>query len=160
MKENLTELVFILDRSGSMSGLEADVVGGYNALLAQNREAAGEAVVSTVLFDSETKVVHDRVPIAEVRSLGTKDYVPGGCTAPLDAVGGAIRYHERVQRILPEEYRPAHTLFCITTDGMENSSCRYTYRQVKSMIAAAMEELRCASAAVRDDRKLSARHVG
>lgn len=203
MKENLTELVFILDKSGSMSGLEADVVGGYNALLAQNRVAEGEAVVSTVLFDGGVRVVHDRVPIAEVHPLSLKDYVPGGCTALLDAVGGAVRYHERVQKILPDEYRPAHTLFCITTDGMENSSSRYTYRQVRTMIAAAkkrgweflflaanidvaaeadrlgidrdcavsyeatsegcataMEELRCASAAVRGGRRVSERHTG
>ena len=202
MKENLTELVFILDKSGSMSGLEADTIGGYNALLAQNREAEGDAVVSTVMFDSSVRVVHDRVPIAEVQPLGPKDYVPGGCTALLDAVGGAIRYHERVQKILPEEYRPARTLFCITTDGMENSSCRYTYHRVKSMIGAAkkrgweflflaanidveaeadrlgidrdcavaydatpdgcamaMEEIRCASAAVRGGCRVSERHA-
>lgn len=102
MKEDLTELVFILDKSGSMSGLEVDVIGGFNALLAENRKAAGEAVVSTVMFDSAVRVVHDRVPIAGVRPLKKRAYVPSGCTALLDAVGGAVHYHERVQAILPD----------------------------------------------------------
>ncbi len=139
MKKNLTELVFILDKSGSMVDLAADTIGGFNSLLKQNREAPGEALVSTVLFDQRVKVLHDRVPINEVRPLTEKDYVPGGCTALLDAVGGAIRYHENVQKILPEEYRPEHTLFCITTDGLENASKRYGYTQVKHMIEAGRE---------------------
>ncbi len=139
MKKDLTELVFILDKSGSMSDLVKDTVGGYNSLLKQNREAPGEALVSTVLFDHRVEVLHDRVPIDQVKPLTEKDYVPSGCTALLDAVGGAIRYHERVQKILPEEYRPAHTLFCITTDGLENASKRYGYAQVKRMIEAGRE---------------------
>ncbi len=139
MKKNLTELVFILDKSGSMADLAADTIGGFNSLLRQNREAPDEALVSTVLFDQRVKVLHDRVPINEVRPLTEKDYVPGGCTALLDAVGGAIRYHENVQKILPEEYRPEHTLFCITTDGLENASKRYGYTQVKHMIEAGRE---------------------
>ena len=139
MKNDLTELVFILDKSGSMADLASDTIGGYNSLLKQNRHAPGEALVSTVLFDHRVEILHDRVPIDQVKPLGEKDYVPSGCTALLDAVGGAIRYHERVQRILPEEYRPAHTLFCITTDGLENASKRYTYPQVKHMIEAARE---------------------
>ena len=134
MKKDLTELVFVLDKSGSMSGLESDTIGGYNALLRQNREAPGEALVSTVLFDNEARVLHDRVPIERVRPLVARDYVPGGCTALLDAVGGAIRYHKRIQKILPKECRPEHTLFCITTDGLENASRKYTYPQVKDMI--------------------------
>lgn len=139
MKKDLTELVFILDKSGSMADLAADTVGGYNSLLEQNKEASGEALVSTVLFDSQVKVVHDRVPIARIAPLTRKDYVPSGCTALLDAVGGAIHYHKQVQKILPEEHRPEHTLFCITTDGLENASKRYTYPQVKHMIEAAHE---------------------
>ncbi len=139
MKKDLTELVFILDKSGSMADLVKDTVGGYNSLLKQNREAPGEALVSTVLFDHRVEVLHDRVPIDQVKPLTEKDYVPGGCTALLDAVGGAIRYHERVQKILPEEYRPEHTLFCITTDGLENASKRYGYAQVKRMIEAGRE---------------------
>ncbi len=139
MKKDLTELVFILDKSGSMADLVKDTVGGYNSLLKQNREAPGEALVSTVLFDHRVEVLHDRVPIDQVKPLTEKDYVPGGCTALLDAVGGAIRYHERVQKILPEEYRPEHTLFCITTDGLENASKHYGYAQVKRMIEAGRE---------------------
>ncbi len=139
MKKDLTELVFILDKSGSMADLVKDTVGGYNSLLKQNREAPGEALVSTVLFDHRVEVLHDRVPIDQVKPLTEKDYVPSGCTALLDAVGGAIRYHERVQKILPEDYRPEHTLFCITTDGLENASKRYGYAQVKRMIEAGRE---------------------
>lgn len=139
MKKDLTELVFILDKSGSMESLVKDTVGGYNSLLRQNLEKPGEALVSTVLFDNGCRVLHDRVPIGQVKPLTEKDYVPSGCTALLDAVGGAIRYHERVQKILPEEYRPAHTLFCITTDGLENASRHYGYTQVKHLIEAARE---------------------
>lgn len=138
-KKDLTELVFVIDKSGSMSGLESDTVDGYNALLKSNREGKGEAVVSTVLFDNDVRVLHDRVPIERVRPLSERDYVPGGCTALLDAVGGAIRYHERVQKILPESLRPEHTLICIATDGYENASSKYTYPQVKHMIDAARE---------------------
>ena len=138
-KKDLTELVFVIDKSGSMSGLESDTVGGYNALLKSNREGKGEAVVSTVLFDNDVRVLHDRVPIERVRPLSERDYVPGGCTALLDAVGGAIRYHERVQKILPESLRPEHTLFCITTDGLQNASKEYGYARVKHMISAAQE---------------------
>ncbi len=139
MKKDLTELVFILDKSGSMTDLASDTIGGYNSLLKQNKEAPGEALVSTVLFDHRVEVLHDRVPIDQVKPLTAKDYVPAGCTALLDAVGGAIRYHEQVQKILPAEYRPQHTLFCITTDGLENASKRYTYPQVKRMIEAGRE---------------------
>lgn len=139
MKKDLTELVFILDKSGSMESLAKDTVGGYNSLLRKNLEEPGEALVSTVLFDNGRRVLHDRVPIGQVKPLTEKDYVPSGCTALLDAVGGAIRYHERVQKILPEEHRPAHTLFCITTDGLENASRHYGYAQVKHMIEAARE---------------------
>lgn len=100
-KKDLTELVFVIDKSGSMTGLESDTVGGYNSLLKSNREGEGEALVSTALFDNDARILHDRVPIEQVRPLFERDYVPGGCTALLDAVGGAIRYHERVQKFCP-----------------------------------------------------------
>ena len=138
-KKSLAELVFVVDKSGSMAGLESDTVGGYNSLLKSNREGEGEALVSTVLFDNDTRVLHDRVPIEQVRPLSERDYVPGGCTALLDAVGGAIRYHERVQKILPESLRPGRTLVCVATDGYENASKKYTYPQVRRMIDAARE---------------------
>lgn len=139
MKKNLTELVFILDKSGSMYGLVDDTIGGYNALLKQNKMMEGEALVSTVLFNHKSQVLHDRMPIEDVVPLTSRDYVPSGCTALLDAVGGAIHYHEHVQRILPPELRPEHTLFCITTDGLENASKEYSYARVKHMISAARE---------------------
>lgn len=139
MKKNLTELVFILDKSGSMCNLVDDTIGGYNALLRQNKMTEGEALVSTVLFNHKSQVLHDRVPIEDVAPLTSRDYVPSGCTALLDAVGGAIHYHEHVQRILPPELRPEHTLFCITTDGLENASEEYGYDRVKHMISAAQE---------------------
>lgn len=133
-KKDLTELVFILDKSGSMYGLEADTIGGYNTVLAQNRELPGEARVSTVLFSGSSQVLHDRVPIERVRPLKPHDYQPGGCTALLDAVGGAIRYHELVQRVLPESLKAEKVLFVITTDGLENASRKYSYAKIKAMI--------------------------
>lgn len=140
MKKNLTELVFIVDRSGSMSGLESDTIGGLNATLSAHRNEEGDAVVSTVLFDTETKVLHDRLPIASVQPLTERDYQVRGCTALLDAVGGSIRHIARVQGYLPDEYKPEHTIFVITTDGLENSSRKYSYGEVKSMIEQKKEE--------------------
>ena len=134
MKKNLTELVFILDRSGSMSGLESDTIGGFNAMIEKQRKEAGEAYISTILFDNESKVIHDRVDIREVRPMTNRDYYVRGCTALLDAVGGAIRHIGNVHKYAREEDRPAHTLFVITTDGMENASRRYTYEKVRDMI--------------------------
>ena len=134
MKKNLTELVFILDRSGSMAGLEADTIGGFNAMLQKQRGEPGEAVISTVLFDHETEVIHDRVPLDRVPALTEKEYYVRGCTALLDAVGGAIHHIGNVHKYAREEDRPEKTLFVITTDGMENASRRYTYDKVKAMI--------------------------
>ena len=134
MKKNLTELVFILDRSGSMAGLEADTIGGFNAMLQKQRGEPGEAVISTVLFDNETEVIHDRIPLDRVPRLTEKEYYVRGCTALLDAVGGAIHHIGNVHKYAREEDRPEKTLFVITTDGMENASRRYTYDKVKSMI--------------------------
>ena len=134
MKKNLTELVFILDRSGSMAGLEADTIGGFNAMLEKQRSEPGEAVISTVLFDNETEVIHDRIPLDRVPRLTEKEYYVRGCTALLDAVGGAIHHIGNVHKYAREEDRPEKTLFVITTDGLENASRRYTYDKVKSMI--------------------------
>ena len=134
MKKNLTELVFILDRSGSMEGLEKDTIGGFNAMIKKQRAEAGEAVISTLLFDDETEVIHDRLTLENVPELTEKEYYVRGCTALLDAVGGAIHHIGNVHKYAREEDRPEKTLFVITTDGMENASRRYTYDKVKSMI--------------------------
>ena len=134
MKKDLTELVFILDRSGSMSGLEADTIGGFNAMLEKQKKEPGEALVSTVLFDNESQVIHDRVPVREVAPLTDRDYTVGGCTALLDAVGEAICHIGNIHKYARPEDVPEHTLFVITTDGMENASRRYDSGQVKEMI--------------------------
>ena len=129
-----TELVFILDRSGSMSGLESDTIGGFNGMLTQHRSEGGDVLVSTVLFDHENEVVHDRVRIADVPTLTSKEYYTRGCTALLDAMGDAIHHIKNVHKYARPEDRPARTMFIITTDGMENSSTRYTADQVRAMV--------------------------
>lgn len=134
MKKNLTELVFIVDKSGSMSGLESDTIGGLNATLARNREVPGEVLVSLVLFDNTSEVVLDRKNLDKVKPLTNADYHVGGCTALLDAVGDAIKYHVRIQKVLPKEHRAKHVMFVIITDGMENASTHYTYHKVKKAI--------------------------
>ena len=140
MKKNLTEIVFILDRSGSMSGLENDTIGGFNAMIEKQKGEPGEALVSTVLFDNETQVIHDRLPLEKIRPLTRKEYYVGGSTALLDAVGGAIRHIGNVHKYAREEDRPEKTLFVITTDGMENASRKYTYDRVKMMIRRQQEK--------------------
>ncbi len=134
MKKGLTEIVFILDRSGSMSGLEADTIGGYNSMLEKQKEEEGEAIISTVLFDDRTEVLHDRMSIKKVKKITDKEYYVRGCTALLDAVGGAIHHIGRIQKEMPEDERPEKTLFIITTDGMENASHHYSSDEVKQMI--------------------------
>ncbi len=130
----MTELVFILDRSGSMSGLERDTIGGFNSLIEKQRKEPGCALVSTVLFDNTSEVIHDRIPITEVPQMTEKDYYVRGCTALLDAVGGAIHHIGNVHKYARKEDVPEKTLFVITTDGMENASHRYTYKKIQAMI--------------------------
>ena len=134
MKKNLTEIVFILDRSGSMSGLEGDTIGGFNAMIEKQKREPGEALISTVLFDNENEVIHDRVDIQKIEPMTDKEYYVRGCTALLDAIGGAIHHIGNVHKYAREKDRPEKTLFVITTDGMENSSHRYTYEKVRHMI--------------------------
>ena len=134
MKKNLTEIVFILDRSGSMAGLEADTIGGFNAMIAKQRQEPGEALISTILFDDRSEVLHDRTPVSRVRPMTARDYTVRGSTALLDAIGGAIHHIGNVHKYARDEDRPEHTLFVITTDGMENASHRYDSETVKRMI--------------------------
>ena len=134
MKKNLTELVFILDRSGSMSGLESDTIGGFNSLIEEQKRKPGEAYVSTVLFDNESTVLHDRAKLHDIKPMTRADYSVRGCTALLDAVGGAIHHIGNVHKYARKEDIPNHTLFIITTDGMENASHRYSAEKVKQMI--------------------------
>jgi len=134
MKNGLTEIVFILDRSGSMGGLENDTIGGYNSMIAKQKTEEGEAIISTVLFDNETVVLHDRVPLDKVEPITEKEYYVRGSTALLDAVGGAIHHIGNIHKYARTEDVPEKTLFIITTDGMENSSRNYSYAKVKKMI--------------------------
>ena len=130
----MTELVFILDRSGSMSGLERDTIGGFNSMIEKQKKEAGEAVVSTVLFDNESVAIHDRLPLGKVPRMTEKEYFTRGCTALLDAVGGAIHHIGNVHKYARKEDVPEKTMFIITTDGYENASRRYDYDKVRKMI--------------------------
>ena len=134
MRKGLTELVFIIDRSGSMAGLESDTIGGFNAMIEKQKKAEGTAYVSTVLFSTDRKVIHDRVGLQKVSPMTDEDYQVGGCTALLDAIGKAIHHIGNVHKYAREEDRPEHTLFVITTDGMENASHEYTAAQIKQKI--------------------------
>ena len=134
MRIGLTEVVFVLDRSGSMGGLEADTIGGFNSMILKQRKEEGEAYISTVLFDDQTEVLYDRVPVEKVEPMNDTQYYVRGCTALLDAVGGAIHHIANVHKYAREEDRPEKTLFIITTDGMENSSHIYTYDKVRKMV--------------------------
>ena len=132
--DNLTELVFILDRSGSMSGLESDTIGGFNAMLEKQKQQPGACFVSTVLFDNTSTVLHDRLALEQVPQMTAKDYQVGGCTALIDAIGDAIHHVGNIHKYARKEDVPAHTLFVIMTDGMENASHRYASDEVKQMI--------------------------
>lgn len=134
MKKNLTEIVFILDRSGSMSGLEADTIGGFNPMIEKQKKTEGKAIISTVLFDNTSEVIHDRVDVQSIKPMTDDDYTVRGCTALLDAIGGAIHHIGNIHKYARAEDIPEHTLFVITTDGMENASRRYDSERVKRMI--------------------------
>ena len=136
----MTELVFILDRSGSMHGLEKDTIGGFNSMIDKQRKEPGAAVVSTVLFDDESKVIHDRLPLESIPPMTEKEYCVGGCTALLDAVGGAIHHIGNIHKYARKEDVPEKTLFVITTDGMENASHNYTYEKIHAMIKRQQEK--------------------
>lgn len=140
MKKNLTELVFIIDRSGSMHGLEGDTLGGFNSMLEKQKQTEGEAYVSTILFNDYSKVIHDRRNIMKVEPLTATQYQVGGCTALLDAIGGAIHHIGNVHKYARTEDVPAKTLFVIITDGMENASHHYTADQVKQKIQRQKEQ--------------------
>ena len=140
MKKNLTEMVFILDRSGSKSGLEADTIGGFNSMIERQRKEPGEALVSTVLFANESTVIHDRVDIRKVEPMTDRQYHVGGCTALIDAIGQAIHHIGNVHKYAREEDVPEHTIFVITTDGMENASHRYSSDEVKRMVSRQKEK--------------------
>ena len=131
---NVTELIFILDRSGSMAGLEGDTVGGFNSMIKKQKSEDGKCFVSTVLFDSESKVIHDRLPLEDVSEMTERDFCVGGCTALLDAVGGAIHHIGNIHKYARREDVPDHTVFVIMTDGHENASRRYNGAKVKKMI--------------------------
>ena len=134
MKNNLTELVMILDKSGSMAGLESDTIGGFNSMLSEQAQSEGGVLVSAVLFNDRSDVLYDRVPLGRVPKMTARDYRPGGSTALLDAVGRAIHHIGNVHKYAREEDRPEKTIFVITTDGMENASREYSYERVRNMV--------------------------
>lgn len=134
MKNGLTELVFILDKSGSMYGLEGDTIGGFNSFIEKQKEAEGEALVSTVLFSNSSKVIHDRVPLSEIADMTRADYSVDGCTALIDAIGDAVHHITNVHKYIREEDVPEHTIFVIITDGMENASHKWKSDDVKKLI--------------------------
>ena len=136
----MTELVFILDRSGSMSGLEGDTIGGFNSMIDKQKREPGDCLVSTVLFDNFSEVIHDRTPLENVPKLTEKEYFVRGCTALLDAVGGAVHHIGNIHKYARPEDRPEKTMFVITTDGLENASRRYGYDKVKAMIERQQEK--------------------
>ncbi len=140
MGNNITELVFILDRSSSMSGLERDTIGGFNAMLEKQKKKDGEVYVSTILFDNVSEVLHDRVRLSQIKKMTDKDYIVRGCTALIDAIGGAIHHIGNIHKYARPEDVPEHTMFIITTDGMENASHQYSSDKVKRMIECQKEK--------------------
>ena len=134
MKKNTTELVFILDRSGSMSGLESDTIGGFNAMIDKQKKLDGECYVTTILFDNAAETLHDRVNLNDIKRMTDQDYTVRGCTALIDALGGTIEHIEKIHKYIRKDDVPEKTLFVITTDGQENASRRYTSAQVKKMV--------------------------
>ena len=140
IKNGITELVFILDRSGSMAGLESDTIGGFNAMIEKQKKQDGECYVSTVLFDNVSEVLHDRVRLSDIKPMTDKEYTVRGCTALIDALGGAIHHIGNVHKYARTEDVPEHTIFIITTDGMENASRKYSSEKVKRMIERQKEQ--------------------
>lgn len=134
VNNNITELVFIIDRSGSMGGLESDTIGGFNSLVEKQKKQSGECFVTTVLFDNVVETIHDRIELKDVQKLSEEEYYVRGCTALTDAVGESVEHIEKIHRYVRAEDVPEHTMFVIITDGMENASHRYSGRQVKKMI--------------------------
>lgn len=134
IRNNITEMVFILDRSGSMSGLESDTIGGFNSLIKKQKKQAGKCYVSTILFDNYSRVLHDREKLEAIRPMTEDDYYVGGCTALCDAIGGAIRHIKNIHKYARPEDVPEHTMFVIITDGMENASHKYSSEMIKQMI--------------------------
>ncbi len=140
LNNNITEIVFILDRSGSMSGLEKDTIGGFNAMIEKQKKQDGKAYVSTVLFDHESVVLHDRLPLEQIKPMTEDDYTVRGCTALLDAIGGAVKHIGNIHKYARTEDVPEHTMFVITTDGLENASRKYNSRDIKRLIESKKEE--------------------
>ena len=140
LNNNITEIVFILDRSGSMSGLEKDTIGGFNAMIEKQKKQDGKAYVSTVLFDHESVVLHDRLPLEQIKPMTGDDYTVRGCTALLDAIGGAVKHIGNIHKYARPEDVPEHTMFVITTDGLENASRKYNSRDIKRLIESKKEE--------------------
>ena len=140
MKENLTELVFILDKSGSMAGLESDTIGGFNAMIEKQKKLSGKCFVSTIAFNSRSDVIHDRVNLEDIRPMTHEDYFVGGCTALVDALGGAIKHISNIHKYARKEDVPVNTMFVITTDGMENASRKYTAEKVREMVNSKKKE--------------------
>ena len=140
LNNNITEIVFILDRSGSMSGLEKDTIGGFNAMIEKQKKQDGKAYVSTVLFDHESVVLHDRLSLEQIKPMTEDDYTVRGCTALLDAIGGAVKHIGNIHKYARPEDVPEHTMFVITTDGLENASRKYNSRDIKRLIESKKEE--------------------
>lgn len=142
MKKGLTELVFILDRSGSMGGLESDTIGGYNAMLEKQKKEPGEAVVTTVLFDDEYELLHDRINLKGIKPITEKEYFVRGTTALLDAIGKTIHKIDNAQKHTSEQERAEHVMFVITTDGMENASREFNYETIHRLISESKRQIR------------------
>ena len=138
-KNGITELVFILDRSGSMSGLESDTIGGFNSLIEKQKKEDGKCFVSTILFDNVIETLHDRIELVKVEKMTDKDYSVRGCTALIDAIGMTVKHIEDIHKYIRKEDVPEHTMFVITTDGLENASTKYSSDEVKKMVEAKKE---------------------
>jgi Mg-chelatase subunit ChlD len=140
MRKNLTEMVFILDKSGSMHGLEKDTVGGFNSMIVKQRRLGGDCLVSCVMFDNTSEVIFDREPLKSIRDMTEEDYVPGGCTALIDALGSAVKHISSIHKYIREEDVPEKTVFVIITDGMENAQGT---KNLYEAVGTALGAMRC-----------------